>query len=196
MASLQLVRLGAPDDAPKSLNPGEIAVKIWFDTEFLEDGKTIELISIGMIREDGQTLYRETHSAGDVCTKSDWLVKNVLPHLTFRSTLRNDIAADIKAFAGYKPEFWAYYADYDWVVLCQLFGRMIDLPDTWPMYCRDLKQLCDDCGNPELPKQGKDSEHNALSDAVWAKGAWDFLMRHGSVAESRRNHMSEAGESQ
>lgn len=34
-------------------------------------------------------------------------------------------------------------ADYDWVVLCQLYGTMMDLPKGWPMYCRDVKQLCD-----------------------------------------------------
>ena len=42
------------------------------------------------------------------------------------------------------PEFYAYYADYDWVVFCWLFGRMIDLPEGFPMYCRDLKQMLDD----------------------------------------------------
>lgn len=38
------------------------------------------------------------------------------------------------------PEFYGYYADYDWVVFCWLFGRMIDLPNGFPMYCVDLKQ--------------------------------------------------------
>ncbi len=42
------------------------------------------------------------------------------------------------------PEFYAYYADYDWVVFCSLFGRMIDLPRGFPMYCRDLKQSLDE----------------------------------------------------
>lgn len=42
------------------------------------------------------------------------------------------------------PEFYAYYADYDWVVFCWLFGRMIDLPKGFPMYCRDLKQMLDE----------------------------------------------------
>jgi len=41
-------------------------------------------------------------------------------------------------------EFYAYYADYDWVVFCWLFGKMIDLPKGFPMYCRDLKQMLDD----------------------------------------------------
>jgi hypothetical protein len=43
-----------------------------------------------------------------------------------------------------KPEFYAYYADYDWVVFCWLFGKMIDLPKGFPMYCRDLKQMLDE----------------------------------------------------
>jgi hypothetical protein len=30
-------------------------MKIWFDTEFYENGETIKLISIGMVREDGAT---------------------------------------------------------------------------------------------------------------------------------------------
>ncbi|MGH2666066.1 hypothetical protein [Flavobacterium sp.] len=42
------------------------------------------------------------------------------------------------------PEFYAYYADYDWVVFCWLFGKMIDLPAGFPMYCRDLKQVLDE----------------------------------------------------
>jgi hypothetical protein len=71
----------------------------------------------------------------------------------------------------YKPEFYAYYADYDWVVFCQLFGRMMNLPKGFPMYCKDLKQMMDDCG---LDKEWKRincpdpiGEHNALVDARW-----------------------------
>lgn len=41
-------------------------------------------------------------------------------------------------------EFYAYYADYDWVVFCSLYGRMIDLPKGFPMYCKDLKQTLDE----------------------------------------------------
>lgn len=81
--------------------------------------------------------------------------------------------------------FWGYYADYDWVVFCQLFGRMIDLPRGFPMYCRDIKQLCDDLGNPPLPKQEK-GEHNALEDARWNKMVYQKLIdfKHGTCTES------------
>lgn len=153
-------------------------MKIWFDTEFIEDGKTIDLISIGMVREDGAVLYFENREC-DFSKASDWVKQNVLPHITSAEDVwrsRAEIAGTIVEFAGEKPEFWAYYADYDWVVLCQLFGRMIDLPKGWPMYCRDVKQLCDTMGGPKLPEQTS-TEHDALADAKWTKEAWDFLTR-------------------
>jgi len=94
---------------------------------------------------------------------------------------RNRIREDILEFCNHgKPEFWAYYADYDHVVLCQLFGKMIDLPKGWPMYTRDIKQLCDSLGNPKLPEQDTSSEHNALFDARWTKEAYEFLINYGT----------------
>lgn len=38
-------------------------------------------------------------------------------------------------------EFYADYCSYDWVVFCWLFGKMIDLPKGFPMYCNDIQQL-------------------------------------------------------
>lgn len=96
------------------------------------------------------------------------------------------------------PEFYAYYADYDWVVFCWLFGRMIDLPKEFPMYCRDLQQTKDEKwdqlipnkiqplyrnigdgifqnihDHPNYPKQS--NEHNALADAKWNYELYKFL---------------------
>lgn len=150
-------------------------MRFWFDTEFYEDGRCIQLISIGIVAADGRTYYAETTQSRALANASDWLAENVKPHLTGAITLRDRMRADIVTFMGDKPEIWAYYADYDWVVLCQLFGRMIDLPEGWPMYCRDIKQLADDLGNPKLPPQAT-AAHNALNDALWARDAWAFLM--------------------
>ena len=98
-----------------------------------------------------------------------------------------------------KPQFYAYYADYDWVVFCWLFGRMIDLPKCFPMYCNDLKQIMDSkvieyflredgshySNDPiedkirlienfkDYPKQT--NEHNALADAKWNEELYKFL---------------------
>ncbi len=59
---------------------------------------------------------------------------------------QNPITKDyfLKNFIPTEPEFYAYYADYDWVVFCSLFGTMMDLPEGFPMYCRDLKQNLDE----------------------------------------------------
>ncbi|WNH10062.1 hypothetical protein [Thalassobellus suaedae] len=88
-----------------------------------------------------------------------------------------------------KPKFYAYFADYDWVVFCWLFGKMIDLPKGFPKYCRDLKQMYDDRevdgiydypfslktlkDHKDYPKQ--DNEHNALDDAKWNLKLYKFL---------------------
>jgi hypothetical protein len=148
-------------------------MRFWFDTEFIEDGKTIDLLSIGVLAEDGRTYYAEPEEA-DHTKASEWVKVNVLPHLTGFMKPRAEIAKELVAFMGEKPEIWAYYADYDWVALCQLFGTMMDLPKGWPMYCRDVKQLCDSKGNPKLPKQTS-TEHHAMTDAHWTWQAWQFL---------------------
>ena len=141
-------------------------MKIFFDTEFIEDGKTIDLISIGMVREDGLAYYAENREC-DLAKANRWVKENVLEHLKGGNHLANrlEIADEIKRFVGKDPEFWAYYADYDWVALCQLYGTMMDLPKGWPMYCRDLKQLQDEnFPNFKYPSQ-EGTEHNALDDA-------------------------------
>lgn len=115
-------------------------------------------------------------------------------------------AKKYKLWDGAKdPEFYAYYADYDWVLFCSLFGTMMDLPRGFPMYAIDLKQTLDEkCWNwnqmvdyragwvsdnskePALShcleifkSQGgypkENNEHNALSDARWNFRLYKFL---------------------
>jgi hypothetical protein len=150
-------------------------VRFFFDTEFIEDGHTrpLELISIGMVTEDGcGTLYMENEGA-DLSHANPWVKDNVLPHLradarVSRAQLASSVYDFVSAY-GPKPEFWGYFADYDWVVFCQLFGRMIDLPKGWPMYCRDLKQLADERGIRRETFPAHDGpQHNALADAQWS----------------------------
>ena len=164
-------------------------MKYWLDTEFIEDGKTIDLISIGIVAEDGREFYALNFDC-DYDKASEWVKENVLsqippkpidgklatsPHPWLH---KDDFKIAIKDFIrDRKPELWGYYADSDWVVFCQLFGTMMDLPQGFPMYCRDIKQWCDDLGNPSLPEQGK-GEHNALADAKWNKSAWEFLKEY------------------
>lgn len=95
-----------------------------------------------------------------------------------------------------KPKFYAYYCSYDWVVFCWIFGKMIDLPKSFPMYCKDLKHIIDEKAesvkvsywynlltNEEVGIKSfesklnflknhtdypkQENEHNALDDAKW-----------------------------
>lgn len=153
-------------------------MKYFLDTEFIERPCTIELVSIGIVSEDGREFYAEDGLV-DLSKGDQWFQENVVPHLIGPEAWmdKENMGPAIREFVGKdKPEFWAYYADYDWVVFCWLFGRMIDLPKGWPMYCRDLKQWADSLGGPRLPEQGKD-EHDALADARWNKKAWEHLSR-------------------
>jgi hypothetical protein len=151
-------------------------LKIFFDTEFIERGPQypITLLSIGIVREDGQEYYAVNANA-DHDTANDWVKANVLPNLgDSPPKSRMLIAREIAEMAGAEPEFWAYYCAYDWVVLCQLFGTMMDLPKGWPMYCNDLKIETKLYGNPRLPPQ-ETTEHNALADARWVKSSYYWL---------------------
>ena len=253
-------------------------MKYFLDTEFLEGPQkerfpislfrketlpTIDLISIGIVAEDGRELYliskdfnlkeawnRFQFNENWLDGKYYWIRENVLKPIYYelRKKLENktqilisskfcykdlkiliskygktnkEIAEEIVSFTTFvvteinkngtlivgatedfkpiksnfvwdKPEFYAYYADYDWVVFCWLFGKMMDLPTGYPKYCHDLKQILYEkekiqldnykhLGNnaPNLkqhidyPKQ--ENEHNALADARWNKKLYEFL---------------------
>lgn len=149
-------------------------MRIWLDTEFIEDGRTIDLISIGMVREDGAEYYAESADC-DLSRASSWVRDNVFPHLTGKRKSRALIAKQITEFVGPYPEFWAYFADYDWVALCQLYGTMMTLPEGWPKFCLDVKQIAYLAGDPSLQRPEGD-DHNALADARWTRRIWHELM--------------------
>lgn len=141
--------------------------RIFFDTEFIEDGNTIDLISIGMVKENGEELYLVS-SEFDESKADSWVVDNVISKLDVDQRYPNyQIRDKVLEFIGAdKPEFWAYYADYDWVVFCRLFGRMMDLPNHFPKYCNDIKQLTRNLKFDTHTIQ-QENEHNALDDAKW-----------------------------
>jgi hypothetical protein len=161
-------------------------MKFFLDTEFIELGPTkpIQLISIGIAGPDFQEYYAVSSEFKEA-DANEWVKTNVLPKLQPsdypkveripRVRIAKQVYNFVETVRRHEPvEFWGYYADYDWVVFCQLFGAMVDLPKGWSMFCRDIKQLCDELGNPRLPPEFR-SNHNALSDARWNRLAWDQL---------------------
>src|ERR1700722_11386002 len=59
---------------------GEVAVRYFYDTEFIDDGHTIELISIGVVAEDGREYYAVSTEFNPE-RAGGWVRANVLPKL-------------------------------------------------------------------------------------------------------------------
>lgn len=67
------------------------------------------------------------------------------------------------------PEFYGYYGSYDWVVFCWIFGRMLDLPNGFPMYIKDLKQMLDEYVDKQDWYYGRDCWSNTGSKDLQEK---------------------------
>lgn len=170
-------------------------VKYFFDTEFIEDGKAIDLVSIGIVCEDGREYYAEVSDV-DLTRANEFVKKNVIPHLWSHQKdksefnrwsrdggkggllTRSEIRRDIQDFTypnHGNPEFWTWYGAYDWICMCQLFGSMTDLPRHFDMFTMDLRQVQQEMENWWQPPR-HEVVHNALEDAKWTKEMHDGLM--------------------
>lgn len=146
-------------------------MRCFFDTEFIDNPDYFALLSIGLIREDGQTYYAELDST-DRSQAVPWVRKNVLPLMKGPVKSREQICYDLVQFVGKKPEFWAYFASFDWVLLSRLYGSMLSVPETWPNFSNDILFIK---GNYKLPKQTS-IPHHALNDAIWNKECYDYIV--------------------
>jgi hypothetical protein len=157
-------------------------MKYFFDTEFVESGPDypIHLLSIGIVSGDGREYYAVVEPNNDrLRLATDWVWENVIKGLNFgEAKPRSVIAKEIKDFVGIDPEWWGYFADYDFVLLCQLYGSMLSVPQTWPQFCLDVKQLAYMMGNPRLPAMPgiEEHKHNALWDARETMYRYNWLV--------------------
>lgn len=157
-------------------------MRIFFDTEFIENGSYHfpQLVSIGAVREDGATYYAELAGV-DWSLANSFVLENVAPHLVGGDCVKTapQVMANLQGFAGENPEFWAYFADYDWVLLASLSGKMVDLPKGWPFFCRDLKQLMWHLNihKEDIPVELHEdlNQHQALDDAMWNMRVYNWI---------------------
>lgn len=179
-------------------------MRYFYDMEFIEDGKTIDLISIGMVAEDGREFYAVSDEFNmDKLLENTWLVDNVLPSLPLglpwngkprvsgngvmsRAKIRQRLKEfmHVKQAHEHPIQLWAYYGAYDHIALCQLWGKMMDLPEGMPMFTNDIMQAFTQhrsYGNRnfELPRQ-LGTVHNALEDARHTRDMWKSLREDGA----------------
>jgi len=183
--------------------------RYFLDTEFLDDGdnQRLVLISIALVCDDGRELYLVSNEFDyDEVKSDDWMRENVLAKLPpthmpagpgqqwqpsskwrTRDQIRDAIAAFIVDEGnGVRPEIWAYFASYDWVLFCQLFGKMINLPQHFPWLVNDLKTWATHMGytgkfKELLPDTG---HHDALCDARWNRNVHRLLTEKLTEARS------------
>jgi hypothetical protein len=155
-------------------------VRFFYDCEFIEDGRTIDLVSIGVVGEDGREFYAVS-TEFDPSRAIDWVRRNVLDKLPSPADpawrALPQIREDLLAFLvepGTPIELWAWMAAYDHVALCQLWGDMRSLPRPLPRFTHELRQRWEDAGSPTLPPQPAD-QHDALADARHNLARWRAL---------------------
>ncbi|WP_203731267.1 polyadenylate-specific 3'-exoribonuclease AS [Paractinoplanes durhamensis] len=166
-----------------------MAYRYFYDCEFIEDGRTVDLVSIGVVDEFGREFYAISTEFDD--TKAiPWVRRNVLDKLPSpadkawrsRERIRDDLYAflmepirggDDRRGGGDQMELWAWYAAYDHVALAQLWGAMPALPREIPRFTKDLRQLWDDLDRPHLPSMA--GRHDALVDAKHNLARWHAM---------------------
>ncbi|MGH3659408.1 MAG: polyadenylate-specific 3'-exoribonuclease AS [Micromonosporaceae bacterium] len=156
--------------------------RYFYDCEFIEDGVTIDLVSIGVVDEHGREFYAIS-TEFDERKAIPWVRRNVLDKLPSpgdkawrgREQIRDDLydflVTPLREKLATELELWAWFAGYDHVALCQLWGAMPALPRPIPRFTKDLRQRWDDRGRPALPGPG-DDQHDALADARHNLDRW------------------------
>jgi hypothetical protein len=200
----------------------------FLDTEFNERGPDfpIDLISIALVNKTGEYYAQNRAHRGNYVAVMNgatqlpgvdpWLIENVYKQLInvdslwrTRAEMRQDLIDFITETRDSNPmEVWGYFADYDWVLLSQTFGRMIDVQNyisDMPMHCKDLKQTMGDLGvkrrdldHIKVPTQiwvWEDAQngalhplddHNCLYDAYWNMYVYDYLQEVKEQQENER----------
>lgn len=168
-------------------------MRFFYDCEFIEDGTTIELVSIGVVGEDGREFYAVS-TEFDPERAGRWVRANVLPKLPppadrawmSRARIREELLEFCTSAPG-DVELWAWIAAYDHVALCQLWGAMPALPRALPRFTRELRQRWEDAGRPALPPPPPEA-HDALADARHNLRRWEAIgevVGSGAGAQAR-----------
>lgn len=165
---------------------------IFYDGEFTSlNPYTGELLSVGMVKPNGEELYLEIEAKGEV---SEWDKEHVLPYLSGNYISRKEAKKRITQFLGNdQPYLVCFVPQYDMVFLHKLFNvgdeEQGDLPYHWMPI--DLASILFARGmNPHhlseegvgfLETMGLDPasyrKHNALDDAKLVRDVYFYLVK-------------------
>lgn len=115
--------------------------RVFYDTEFREDGRTIDLLSIALVREDGESYYAVISDADWESVKKDkWLLENVWPGMPVRGLKRKSYSTshgihERVEFAGFLDDKSSLVKP-KWVVANEVRDFLTETPnlELWAWY--------------------------------------------------------------
>ena len=173
-------------------------MKLFLDTRFIDTGKELDLISIGITSDTGYLYYACNRDVqlNRVSPESQRSILDSLPSQHYGTNpmrlaeddpvkadietwrYRHQIANDLRLLGRSQPEIWSYNNPHGWVALCQLFGRVEDLPNGFPATCHDIQSLATAMGKHDyLTEHPCDTPWHSLANAVWIKRMHQILTK-------------------
>ena len=150
----------------------------------------VELLGIEIVAEDGRRYYSKSKDFDlEVAWENEWVNQLLRTRLYgFVSKTNKQIAEEVKEFISRRN-------NYDWEIICWVYGSPASRSTGFPMmYSIDIKQESDIINNLKKEESIKTdnktfiggllnrigylrqtNEHNALSDAKWNKALYEFL---------------------
>ncbi|KGY10361.1 3'-5' exoribonuclease domain-containing protein [Vibrio sinaloensis] len=180
-------------------------MRVFFDTEFTQLTQNAQLLSIAFVDQDGRSFYAEfARQHGQ--PHEPWVKENVVAHMRWLSLSPapepfwqqeqdrwfgydsdERVAAKLAEWlSAYEHvELWADCPAYDWVLVCELFGGSLSLPQPLTYVVNDFATLLTWQGvDPLTPREALLTPdtlpsgilHNALYDAQLLKLCFDTLL--------------------
>lgn len=159
-------------------------MKIFFDTEFTGLHKDTNLISIGIVAEDGREFYGELDYYGQDKYIDPWIKENVIKNLDGvnvynKQELKDAIEAFLSSYS--EVEVWSDCLAYDWVLFNDIWGGAFDIPKKIYYIPFDICTLMKIKGvDPDVSREEfagvEGKKHNALHDARVIKKCYEKLI--------------------
>ena len=179
-------------------------IKMFFDLEFTGLHQNTSLISIGIVseevikNEEGKFVASDAGSCQyfyaeltdwDRTQSNDWLEENVISELLgcpeapcmTKEQLKEELTKWLSEFD--QVQFVGDVNHYDWVLFCNIFGTAFDIPSNVYYMPLDLATLFYangidmDINRAEYASSSRVSAHNALSDAIIIRKAYNKCMK-------------------
>lgn len=171
---------------------------IFLDTEFT-DFEYPQLISIGLVSEDGERFYAEMSNGWSREGCSDFVLEHILPQLTAGDFLQE------RSFAARRLADWL--ADfpgpvrvvsdapgYDWVLMLNLLGGQLPgnlYPEPLAFYGESFPQLLPLLKEARQQAFADAPAHHALNDAEALREAWEVMTSnlHPAIMDQYLRHL-------